>query len=329
MLDSEYLGLSLRSPLVAAASPLSRTVAGIEALAAAGAGAVVMHSLFEEQLSQDLDALAHYSELGSESYAEALSYTPTATQFAVGPAEYLDHLQAAKAKVDIPLIASLNGHTRGGWLDSARLIEAAGADALELNLYYLPTDPDRSGASIEAEYLDIVRQVRAEIKIPLAVKLSPFFSNLMHLSGAMATAGADALVLFNRFYQPDLNPETLQIEPHLLLSSPSESRLPMTWIGLLYGRVPLDLAASSGVHQTRDVLRMLMAGAAVVQLASVLLRRGPGYLAVLTQELREWLASHEYESVRQLRGSMSQLHCPDPSAFERVQYLRALNTFSH
>lgn len=328
-LSTTYLGLDLRTPLVASASPLSENIESIKALEEAGISAIVMHSLFEEQVVQEGLALDHFLNLGTESYAESLSFFPEAETFQVGPELYLEHISHAKEAVKVPIIGSLNGHSGGGWLDYAQKIEQAGADALELNLYFIPTDLTVSGQDIEHQYLDIVRQVTQSIQIPVAVKLSPFFSSTGHFARALVDAGAKGLVLFNRFYQPDINLETLEIEPHLLLSSPHEARLPLTWIGLLYGRIEADLAASSGVHQAKDVLKMLMAGANVTLLASVLLRRGIQYVTTMEHELVAWMEEHEYTSVKQLQGSMSQLNCHDPAAFERVQYLRTLQNYQY
>lgn len=328
-LSTTYLGLNLRTPLVASASPLSENMETIKALAEAGISAIVMHSLFEEQVVQEGLDLDHFLNYGTESYAESLSFFPEAESFQVGPELYLEHIAEAKAAVDVPIIGSLNGSSGGGWLDYAKKIERAGADALELNLYFIPADFTLSGQAIEDRYLEIVRQVVQSVKIPVAVKLSPFFTSTGHFAKALDATGARGLVLFNRFYQPDINLETLEIEPHLLLSSPQEGRLPLTWIGLLYGRIAADLAASTGVHQAKDVLKMLMAGANVTLLASVLLRRGIPYLKTIESELLAWMEAHDYESVKQLRGSMSQLHCPDPAAFERVQYLKTLQSYRY
>ena len=265
-----------------------------------------------------------YLEQGTESYPEALSYFSEPEEFKVGPEAYLEHIAKAKASVNIPIIGSLNGSTFGGWTNYAQQIEQAGADALELNLYNVPTDPESSADDIETDYLTIVASVKAQVKIPVAVKLSPFFTNLARFARSLDRHGANALVLFNRFYQPDIELETLEISPNLLLSTPMAMRLPMRWIALLYGRIGANLAATSGIHRATDALKMLMAGADVTMLCSVLLRRGIDHIRVIEREMREWLEEHEYESVEQLKGSMSQKNCPDPSAFERAQYMRAL-----
>jgi dihydroorotate dehydrogenase (fumarate) len=327
-LSTTYLGLTLRSPLiVGACAPLTENIAHLKQMEDAGAGAVVLHSLFEEQLRQDRLELHHHLTHGTESFAESLTYFPEPDLFHVGPEVYLDHIQRAKESVETPIIASLNGSTLGGWTDYARQIEQAGADALELNIYAIPTDIGRSGEAVEQSYLDIVRAVIKTVNIPVAIKLSSFFSNLAHTAKRLADAGANGLVLFNRFYQPDIDLETLEVTPNLLLSTPQDLRLPMRWIAILYGAVPMDFAATSGIHTAEDVLKMLIVGANATQLVSALLRYGIDHIRTLEQDLIQWLDEHEYESVQQLQGSMSQLNCPDPSAFERVQYMQAIQTY--
>jgi dihydroorotate dehydrogenase (fumarate) len=327
-LTTTYLGLTLRSPLVVgAAAPLSEDLDTLKRLEDAGAAAVVMHSVFEEQIRQDRLELHHHLEYGTHSFAEALTYFPEPEIFPVGSEQYLDHIRQAKEKLDIPIIGSLNGSSLGGWVEYAQNIQQAGADAIELNIYWIPTDLDLSGAEVEAQYLEIVKQVKAQVTIPVAVKLSPFFSNTANMAKRLCEAGADALVLFNRFYQPDIDIEALEVRPQLLLSTPQSLRLPMHWIGLLYGRIPADLAATSGIHNAQDVVRLLMAGAAVTQLVAALLRHGVDHLRSIEQDLVNWLTEHEYESVPQLRGTMSQRNCPDPSQFERVQYMKTLQTY--
>jgi dihydroorotate dehydrogenase (fumarate) len=326
-LATTYLGLKLRTPLVPSASPLSQNIDNIKRMEDAGASAVVFHSLFEEQLRREHHELHYYLEQGVESYPEALSYFPEPAEFKVGPEAYLEHIAKAKAAVNIPIIGSLNGTTFGGWMKCAREIEQAGADALELNIYNVPTDPERSADDIETDYLTIVASVKGQLKIPVAVKLSPYFTNLARFARSLERNGADALVLFNRFYQPDIELETLEISPNVLLSTPMAMRLPMRWIALLYGRIGANLAATSGIHRATDALKMLMAGADVTMLCSVLLRRGIDHIRVIEREMNEWLEEHLYDSVQQLKGSMSQKNCPDPSAFERAQYMRALSTF--
>ncbi len=323
-LTTRYLGFKLRTPLVPSASPLSEKIDNIKRMEDAGASAIVFHSLFEEQLRRDHHELQYYLDQGTESYAESLTYFPGPAEFKVGPEAYLGHIAEAKAAVDIPIIGSLNGTTFGGWMTYARQIEEAGADALELNIYSIPSDPEVSGEDIETSYLTILAAIKAQLKIPVAVKLSPFFTNLARFAQRADRNGANALVLFNRFYQPDIELETLEISPNVLLSTPMAMRLPMRWIAMLYGRIGANLAATSGIHRATDALKMLMAGADVTMLCSVLLRRGIEHIRVLEREMREWMEEHEYESVEQLKGSMSQKNCPDPSAFERAQYMRAL-----
>jgi dihydroorotate dehydrogenase (fumarate) len=326
-LQTTYLGLNLRTPLVVSASPLSEELDDIRRMEDAGAAAVVLYSLFEEQIIHDRAEDEHYLTHGTESFAEALTWFPPLTTFPLGPEGYLNHIRRAKAAVDIPVIASLNGASPGGWTSYAEQMEQAGADALELNIYYLPTDPEVSGAQIEQRCLDILAAVRARVTIPLAVKLSPFFSSLANMAGRLDNAGADGLALFNRFYQPDIHPETLEVRPNIILSTPQALRLPMRWIAILYGRIRASLAATSGIHTAQDVLKMLMAGASVTMLCSVLYRHGIDQIRVIERELKRWMAEHEYESVSQLLGSLSQLHCASPGEFERAQYVRALHSF--
>ncbi|MGZ5538383.1 MAG: dihydroorotate dehydrogenase-like protein [Chthoniobacterales bacterium] len=326
-LTTRYLGFKLRTPLVPSASPLSEKIDNIKRMEDAGAAAVVFHSLFEEQVRQDRHQLEYYLQQGREMSAEAVSFFPEEAEFKVGPDAYLEHIAQAKAAVNIPIIGSLNGATFGGWMKYAREIEQAGADALELNIYATPTDEDRSADDIENEYLTIIASVKAQLKIPVAVKLSPFFTNFGQFARRVDRQGAGALVLFNRFYQPDIELETLEISPNILLSTPMAMRLPMRWIAMLYGRIGANLAATSGIHRATDALKMLMAGADVTMLCSILLRRGIEHLKVMEREIRQWMEEHEYESVEQLKGSMSQKNCPDPAAFERAQYMRALATY--
>ncbi len=327
-LNTTYLGLKLKNPLVVSASgPLSDEVDNIKRAEDAGAAAVVLYSLFEEQLRIDRYELHHHLTHGTESFPEALTYFPEPAHFHLGPEGYLNHIHKAKQAVKIPIIASLNGATAGGWTRFAKQIEQAGADALELNIYYIPTDLQLPGADIERTYIEILEQVKAVVKIPVAVKLSARFSNIANMAKRLADAGANGLVLFNRFYQPDIDLEALEVQPRVLLSTPHAMRLPLRWIAILYGRVKTDLAATSGIHTGSDVLKMLMVGANVTMLCSVLLKHGVERIGLIEDEMRQWMEEHEYESVNQLRGSMSQLHCPDPSAFERAQYMRALTGY--
>jgi dihydroorotate dehydrogenase (fumarate) len=328
-LTTTYMGLTLKSPLVVGScAPLTEDIDNLKRMEDAGAAAVVLHSFFEEQLRQERLELHHHLTEGTYSFAEALTYFPEPEMFHIGSEEYLSHIRRAKEIVDIPIIASLNGSTLGGWLDYSQQIEQAGADALELNIYYVPTDIDLPGSEVEQNYINILRTVKAEIKIPVAIKISPYFSNMAHFAKELSDAGADALVLFNRFYQPDIDLETLDVYPHVLLSTPQAMRLPMHWIALLYGRIPSDFAATSGIHHAADVLKMLMVGAKITQLTSALLRHGIEYIHTLEEGIRHWMRENEYESVAQMQGSLSQLHCPDPSAFERVQYMKALQTYA-
>jgi dihydroorotate dehydrogenase (fumarate) len=328
-LSTTYLGLALRTPLVASASPLSRDLEGIRRLEDAGASAIVLYSLFEEQLRQEAADLDYHLAAGTESFAESLTYFPQASEFQTGPEGYLEHVHKAKSATRIPIIASLNGSTLGGWTDFARRIEEAGADALECNIYYIPTDPDLESADVEQTYLDILGAVKDAVEIPVAVKLSPFFSNMANMAKRLDEAGADGLVLFNRFYQPDIDLEELELRPNVLLSTPQALRLPLTWIGILYGRIKADLAATGGVHGAEDAIKLLMVGANVTMLCSALMRNGINHIRHVERGLREWMEEHEYESVRQMQGSMSQMRCPDPGAFERAQYMRAVKGMQH
>ncbi len=323
-LSTTYLGLELRNPLVAAASPLSKKVDTVRRLEDAGVAAVVMYSLFEEQITHESLALDHFLTRGTNSYAEALTYFPDLTRYNVGPSEYLEHIRRLKEAVDIPVIASLNGISAGGWVDYAKLMAEAGADALELNMYYLPTDTALTSAELESSYLELVASVRSQVDLPLAVKLSPQFTALPNLAAQLVAAGARGLVLFNRFYQPDLDLERLTVTPRLALSNSTELRLPLRWIAILYGRLNADLAASTGIHESADLVKVVMAGAAVGQVASVLLRDGVARAGEILAGLADWMSAHEYESVRQMRGSMSQQAVAEPAAFERANYMKAL-----
>ncbi|MDJ0774204.1 MAG: dihydroorotate dehydrogenase-like protein [Mastigocoleus sp. MO_167.B18] len=326
-LTTTYLGLKLRSPLVPSASLLSEDIDNIKRMEDAGAAAVVMHSLFEEQLSNERYELHHHLTYGTESFPEALTYFPEPETFRIGPEEYLHHISQAKKKVDIPIIASLNGTSVGGWTDYARLIQEAGASALELNIYYVPTDMEITSEQIEQTYIDILTAVKATVTIPVAVKLSPYFTNMANMAKRFDNAGADGLVLFNRFYQPEINLETLDVQPHVLLSTPQAMRLPLRWIAILYGQINASLAATSGIYKAEDVIKMLMAGANVTMLCSALLENGIDHIRCIESEIYAWMEKHEYQSVKQMQGSMSQKNCPDPSAFERAQYMRALQNY--
>jgi len=327
-LRSDYLGLTLRTPLVVSSSPLTATVDGLRRLEDAGAAAVVLPSLFEEEIAEAAMSLDGALEAGAGVFAEALDYLPAFGAPAVGPDAYLELVAAARRALAIPVVASLNGATPGGWTACARAIEQAGAHALELNLYQVAADPDESAADVEARELELVAAVRSSVRVPLAVKLGPFYSAFAHFARQVVAAGADGLVLFNRFYQPDLDIETLEVAPHLVLSQPDELRLPLRWIGLLRRRVDAWLAATSGVHGAGDVLKALLAGADAAQMASALLLHGPEHLRVVEAELARWLEEREYDSVEQMKGSLSQDAVPNPDAFERTNYRRTLRSWS-
>lgn len=326
-LTTTYLGLKLRTPLVPSASPLSEKLDNLKRMEDAGAAAVVLHSLFEEQIRADHAELEHDLTRGTHSYAEALTYFPPAGEFAVGPEIYLEHLARAKQSLGIPVIASLNGNSFGGWTAFSRQIELAGADALELNFYTVPTDDDRCAEDIEQDLLTIVAAVKAQVKIPVAVKLSAFFTNLTHFARRLERHGADGLVLFNRFYQPDIDLDAGEVVPQAQLSTSTALRLPLRWMALLHGRLGISLAATSGVHRGVDALKLLMAGADVTMLCSALLRYGIDHLRTVERDMIAWMEQHEFESVEQLKGRLSQRHSPDPAAFERAQYIRAVGSF--
>ena len=328
-LSTKYLGMQLRTPLVASASPLSQEISGIRNLEDAGASAVVLYSLFEEQLHKEALELELHLNAGTESFAESVTYFPHSSEFHTGPEEYLEHIRKAKSAVDIPIIASLNGATLGGWAKNARQVEQAGADAIECNLYFIPTNTEILGSEIETTYADILREVKTSVQIPVAAKLSPFFSNLANVAKRMDQLGTNGLVLFNRFYQPDIDLEELEIKPNVLLSTAQDLRLPLTWIGILYGHIRANLAATSGVHGPEDVIKLLMVGADVTMMCSALLRYGIEHLRQVEKGVVEWMEKHEYESVHQMQGSMSQLRCADPEAFERAQYMRAVKGLQH
>lgn len=327
-LTTTYLGLPLKNPLVASASPISKQLPLVHQLEDAGIAALVMYSLFEEQINHESYELDHYLNCGTDTYAEALSYFPDLDTYNLGPDSYLEHLQRVKEAVHIPVIGSLNGISAGGWVDYARKIEQAGADALELNIYYLPTDPDLPSSELEEEYLRLVRDVRATVKISLALKLSPFFTSFPNMARRFAEAGVDGLVLFNRFYQPDFDLEDLEVVPNLQLSTSHDVRLPLRWIAILYGRIPVDFALTSGVHTAHDVLKAMMAGANVAMTTSALLEYGIEHTSQIIENLQRWMEEHEYASITQMRGSMSQRSVAEPAAFERANYMKALNTFS-
>jgi dihydroorotate dehydrogenase (fumarate) len=327
-LTSKYLGLALKSPLVVSASPLCEELGNLRRMEDAGASAIVLHSLFEEQLVADSHTLDRFLTQGSESFAEALTYFPDMLGYNLGPDGYLEHIRQAKAAVNIPVIGSLNGVSTGGWISFAKKIEQAGADALELNVYYIPTDPALTGAQVEQMYVDLVRDIRATVKIPLTVKLSPFFTAMANMAGRLSEAGANGLVLFNRFYQPDIDLEALEVTPNLVLSRSEELRLRLCWVALLTDRVPADLAVTGGVHTAEDVLKCMMAGAKVAMMTSALLLHGIGHLAAVQVNLLEWMEKHEYSSIRQMQGSMSARRAAQPAAFVRANYMKVLRSWS-
>ena len=328
-LTTRYMGLDLTHPVVPSASPLSQSLDGIRQLEDAGASAIVMYSLFEEQIEGESHLLDHYLSYGANSFSEALSYFPEMDSYNVGPHEYLDLISKAKRATQIPIIASLNGVSTGGWIEYARLIEEAGADGLEFNVYYIPTDPNMSAADVEQMYLDVVHDVKKNVTIPVAIKTGPFFSAFAHMAMRFAKAGADALVVFNRFYQPDFDLDELSVTPNLMLSSSQELRLPLRWVAILHGRVPIDFAITSGVHSHQDVLKGLMAGAKVTMMASELLRNGVNRIGEVVEEMKRWMEEHEYESVAQMQGSMSQQNVEEPAAFERANYMKVLQSWQH
>ena len=324
-IETDYMGLHLRSPIVPSACPLTERLENVKRLEDAGAGAIVFHSLFEEQLQPRRSEIIPGVEAVIANITESMAYSWPPQNFSLDPEQYLEQLCRAKAAVDVPIIASLNAHTEGGWVEFAKLIRETGVDALELNLYSVPSDPDQNGQEIETNYLRIIAAVKAAVQIPVAVKLSPFFTSFSNVARKFVKqGGADALVLFNRFYQPDFNPANFETSSDLLLSTPVEMRLPLRWIAMLYGKFQADFAATCGVHYAIDIVKLLMAGASVTMVCSALLNRGISYLTTLEGDLSAWLEAHGYDSVRQIQGRMSQLNCPDPSAFERAQYVRTM-----
>ena len=326
-LTTTYMGLTLKHPIVPSASPVSGNLDKIRRLEDAGASAIVMYSLFEEQIASESLMLDHYLTYGTESFAEALSYFPHMETYNVGPHEYLDLVRSAKESVDIPVIGSLNGISSGGWIEYARYIEDAGADGLELNIYYIPTDPFMDSAEVEQMYLDVVHDIKKTVTIPVAVKVGPYFSSFANMAMRLKQAGADALVVFNRFYQPDIDLEELDVVPGLVLSSSYEMRLPLRWVAMLHGRVPVDMAITSGVRTYEDVLKGMMAGANVTMMASELLRNGEQRIGAMVEEVKHWMEEHEYESIQQMRGSMSQRNVAEPAAFARANYMKVLGSW--
>jgi dihydroorotate dehydrogenase (fumarate) len=326
-LTTTYMGMALKNPIVPSSSPLSESLDGIRRMEDAGAAAVVMYSLFEEQITQESFQLDHFLTYGTESFAEAVTYYPDLGTYKIGPEEYLSLISRAKQAVSIPIIGSLNGVSTGGWVDYAQRIQQAGADGLELNVYYIPTDPKMGSAAVEQMYLDVLRDVKKSVTIPVAMKLSPYFSATANMAQRLAEAGANALVLFNRFYQPDLDLEKLEVTPRLMLSNSQELRLPLRWVAILYGQVPVDFAITSGVHSLDDVLKSLMVGAKITMMASELLQNGVQRIGQLLEGMAYWMEEYEYESVAQMQGSMSQKNVGEPAAFERANYMKVLNSW--
>lgn len=328
-LKTKYLGLEVKTPLVASASALSKKLDNVKEMEDAGLGAVVLYSLFEEEIIHESLALDHFLTRGSESFAEAITYFPDLGNYNTGPDKYLKMISNAKEAVDIPVIGSLNGISTGGWIKHAKLIEEAGADALELNMYFLPSDPKLTADELEKAQIELVKDIKKSIKIPLAVKLSPFYTSIPHFAGAVAAAGAKALVLFNRFYQPDLNITDLEVVPKLELSTSADLLLPMRWIAILYDRIHTDFALTSGVHTAEDIVKAIMAGASVAMTASALVKHGIRRASSLIEELAQWMNEYDYKSVDQMRGSLSQKKVAEPAAFERANYMKALTLFDN
>ena len=327
-ITTNYLGLQLPNPLIAGASPLSHNLGTVRALEDAGVAAIVLYSLFEEQVEHDLGAHRHFQEWGANSYAEAASHFPALDYLPRGPDEYAAHLARVKEAVDIPVIPSLNGTTAGGWINFARILEEAGADAIELNIYQLATDPTVSAQAVEDGYVDILTAIKEAVNVPVAVKLGPFFSSFAHFAKRLHQCGADGLVLFNRFYQPDIDLETLEVMPDVALSAAHEMRLPLRWIAILDPIVKASLAATTGVYTAGDVLKLLLAGADAVMLCAALLKRGPQAATEMLRGLTTWMDERAYASVHQMQGSMNQRTCPDPAAFERANYMQALHSYT-
>jgi len=327
-LSTTYLGLKLKNPLVASSSPMCEDVNAVRRLEDSGAAAVVLQSLFEEQIVADSYELDRALSDASERGPEAISHFPELMRRVEGSEAYLEHIRKCKRAVKIPVIASLNGSSKGGWLEYAKQMEQAGADALELNIYWLPVDPDVTGEQVERQYVDLVQAVKAEVRLPVAVKLGPYFSSMANMGKRIDAAGADALVLFNRFYQPDYDLESLEVVPNLILSTPHELLLRLHWIAVLYGTVRADLALTGGVHSATDVVKAMMAGAKVAMMTSALLKRGATYLDTMLTELLLWMGEHEYDSIKQMQGSMSRNAVPQPAAFERANYMKVLGSYA-
>jgi len=327
-LRTSYMGIELASPLVAGASPLSGTMDGLLALEEAGASAIVLQSLFEEQIEHHELSVNSILETGTDSFPEAHNFFPGLDDYNTGPESYLQLVEQAKARLGVPVIASLNGVSRGGWIRYARLLEEAGADALELNIYYIPVDADVTGEQVEQKYIDLVQAVKKEVTIPVSVKLGPYFSSMANMAKRLDAAGADGLVLFNRFYQPDYDLEALEVVPNLILSNSHELLLRLHWIAVIYGSIKADLALTGGVHSATDVVKSMMAGAKVAMMTSALLKRGITFLDTIATELLVWMGEHEYDSIKQMQGSMSRNAVPQPGAFERSNYMKVLSSYA-
>jgi len=321
------MGLTLKNPVVPSASPLSKSVDGVKQLEDAGASAVVLYSLFEEQISHEANELDHYLTTTGESFAEAVDYFPQIGDFNLGPDEYLEHIRKIKESVKIPIIGSLNGVSKGGWMKYAKLIEDAGADGLELNTYYIPTDMKISGSEIEKIYIANLKAIKETVKIPVAMKISPYFSSVSNIAKQLDEAGADAIVMFNRFYQPDFDLDALDITTELDLSSNWEMRLPLRWIAILFGHIKASMAATSGIHNQYDVIKIMMAGGDVAMLCSELLKNGVGRISQVLKGVEEWMDQKEYSSIEMMQGSMSQKSVAEPAAFERANYMKILTTY--
>jgi dihydroorotate dehydrogenase (fumarate) len=326
-LSTSYMGMKLKNPIVPAASPLSRDVPTIRLMEEVGAAAVVLESLFEEQIIHEKNEMDHFLTQGTESFAEALSYFPDKDVYNFGPEEYLEHVRKVKKAVSIPVIASLNGVSTGGWIDYARKIQQAGANALELNSYYLATDPNKDGKVIEDNYIEVLKAVKEAVTIPVAMKLSPYFTSMAAMANRFDQAGADALVLFNRFYQPDIDLESLKVVPNLVLSSSESMRLPLRWIAILHGKIKASIAATTGIHTADDVLKMIMVGADVTMVCAALFQKGVKHISKILADMKKWMEEHEYESVKQMKGSMSHKSVAEPAAYERANYMKILKSY--
>ncbi len=326
-LTTKYMGLELKNPIVPSASPLSQTVDSVKKLEDAGASAIVVYSLFEEQITHESGELDHYLSYGTESFSEATSYFPQPEEYNTGPYEYIDHIANLKKAVDIPIIGSLNGISAGGWVQYAKSIQEAGADALELNIYYVPTNMQLTSEEVEKMYVDTLKAVKEQVNIPVSVKLGPFFTSFANMAKKMDDAGADGLVLFNRFYQPDFDLEKLEVVPNLVLSTNWEMRLPLRWIAILYGNIKASLAATSGIQNHLDVLKVMMAGGDVAMIASEILRNGYDIIGEIIEGMKNWMEENEYDSIDMMKGSMSQKSCAEPAAFERANYMKLLHSY--